>query len=236
MPTASIKIGVDLDPIPAIKGCVTFQCDITTQKCLALIKKELKHFKADAVLNDGAPNVGSNWTMDAYNQIELSLHAMKVATEVLRKGGTFVTKVFRSKDYNALMYVANQLFTKVESNKPQSSRQTSAEIFMVCQGYKAPDVIDPRLLDPKYALEEVDLNDNGNTEKITSLKKLLQQKRNRQGYADDQKFHTETNLSEFLTCSEPHEFLTNYNSFKIDEESKQMIKDLKPPVDLDSIC
>jgi hypothetical protein len=24
MPVASIKIGVDLDPIPAIKGCVTF--------------------------------------------------------------------------------------------------------------------------------------------------------------------------------------------------------------------
>lgn len=44
MPRASIKIGVDLDPIKAIKGCVTFQCDITTAKCVALIKKELKHF------------------------------------------------------------------------------------------------------------------------------------------------------------------------------------------------
>lgn len=205
---------------------------------MALIKKELKHFKADLVLNDGAPNVGSNWTMDAYNQIELSLYALKVATETLRKGGTFITKVFRSKDYNALMYVANQLFTKVESNKPQSSRSTSAEIFMVCQGYKAPDVIDPRLLDPKFALEEVEGEDEGTGEKITSLKKLLTTKRNRSGYDDNagQGLFTTCDLSEFILSQEPHEFLTNFNSFKIDEKAKEMIKDLKPPADLEIIC
>jgi AdoMet-dependent rRNA methyltransferase SPB1 len=201
MPIASIKIGIDLDKIPAVKGCVTFQCDITTPKCLALIRKELKHFKADIVLNDGAPNVGANWQVDSYNQIELSLYAMKLASETLRKGGTFITKVFRSKDYNALMYVAQQLFTKVESNKPQSSRNTSAEIFMVCQGYKAPDFIDPKLLDPKYALEQVEEEAGVNSgEKITSLKRLLTNKRNRGGYDEKsgQALYAEVELMEFL--------------------------------------
>lgn len=238
MPIASIKIGIDLDPIPPIKGCITFQCDITTPKCLALIKKELKHFKADLVLNDGAPNVGTNWSVDSYNQIELSLYAMKLATETLRKGGTFVTKVFRSKDYNALMYVANQLFTKVESNKPQSSRNTSAEIFMICQGYKDPDQIDPRLLDPKFALEQVDDDNGTSAEKITSLKKLLTEKRNRSGYDDMQgkMLWAECDLIEFLKSTNPHMYLSGFNKFKITEESKEAIANLKQPSDLEYIC
>jgi AdoMet-dependent rRNA methyltransferase SPB1 len=69
MPIASIKIGVDLDPIKAINGCTTFIADITTEKCRALIKKEIKHFKVDVVLHDGAPNVGGDWAKEAFNQV-----------------------------------------------------------------------------------------------------------------------------------------------------------------------
>ena len=110
MPQSSQIIGLDLlqmRPIPGVTMYDEFSGgDIMSSKCRSVLKRDLKGKKADVVLHDGAPNVGGAWSKDAYGQSELVLMSCKLACEFLKKGGIFITKVFRSSDYNSLMWVS----------------------------------------------------------------------------------------------------------------------------------
>ncbi|KAI4166927.1 MAG: hypothetical protein LQ343_007630 [Gyalolechia ehrenbergii] len=217
MPVNSLILGVDLAPIRTIPRVTTFQGDITSDKCRATIRQHFKTWKADTVLHDGAPNVGTAWVQDAFSQAELALQALKLATEFLVEGGTFVTKVFRSKDYNALLWVCNQLFSKVEATKPPSSRNVSAEIFVVCRGFKAPKRIDPRLLEPRSVFAEL-LKPTPNYEaKVFNPEK---KKRKREGYEEgDYTQFREAPASDFVQTSDPLAMLGSLNRLRFAQSS-----------------
>lgn len=227
-PINSLIVGVDIVPIRPLPNCVTFQSDITTEDCRSKLRGHLKTWKADTVLHDGAPNVGLGWVQDAFTQSQLVLKALKLATENLTQGGTFVTKVFRSKDYNNLMWVFQQLFEKVEATKPPASRNVSAEIFVVCKGFKAPKKLDPRLLDPKEVFEDVEAGKTNNEAKVFNPEKRT---RKREGYEEgDFLLYKETPLNDFIRDDEPINSLGSLNKllpYTSDDAEWRILKKLR---------
>ncbi|XP_065433678.1 pre-rRNA 2'-O-ribose RNA methyltransferase FTSJ3 [Chrysemys picta bellii] len=210
MPVSSLIIGVDLVPIKPIPNVVTLQEDITTEKCRQAVRKELQTWKVDVVLNDGAPNVGASWVHDAYSQANLTLMALKLACEFLSKGGWFITKVFRSRDYQPLLWIFQQLFRKVQATKPQASRNESAEIFVVCQGYLSPDKIDSKFFDPKFAFKEVEIQAKSVSELVTKKKPKAE------GYAEgDTTLYHRFTLMDFLKAPNPVDFLSKANEITL---------------------
>jgi len=183
----SLVVAVDILPIRSLgPNVITIIGDITTESCKSEIKQNLQGHMVDVVLHDGAPNVGASYDRDAYLQNEISLHALKCATQHLKPHGHFVTKLYRSRDYQSFLWVAQQFFGTVQAVKPAASRSQSAEIFLVCQDYVAPTKIDPRMLDPKHVFAQVegDSTGGGNAPKKLNVfhKSWAVQKRHREGY------------------------------------------------------
>ena len=130
-------VAIDLQQMAPIDNVVTLQGDITS---MATVKEVLSHFEGqlvDLVICDGAPDVTGMHDLDEFVQAQLILAALNITTHLLRPGGAFVAKIFRGKDITLLYSQLDCFFEHVTSAKPRSSRNSSIEAFVVCQGYRA---------------------------------------------------------------------------------------------------
>jgi 23S rRNA (uridine2552-2'-O)-methyltransferase len=91
------------------------------------------------VLSDmAAPSTGHAPT-DHLRIMALAEAAHEFAREVLRPGGTFVTKVLQGGASRDLLSALKRDFADVRHVKPPASRADSAEIYVVAQGFRAAD-------------------------------------------------------------------------------------------------
>ena len=152
-PRKGVKIvAVDLQPMASLEGITTLKGDITHPATIPRILQALdpESYRpdegagesgsnpVDLVLSDGAPDVTGLHDLDIYIQSQLLYSALNLALKILRPGGSFVAKVFRGKDVDLIYAQLRCFFTSVHCAKPRSSRASSLEAFVVCQGFEVP--------------------------------------------------------------------------------------------------
>ena len=149
-------VAVDLQPMAPIDGVICIKGDITSYETAQAILNAFydkttdgkgniesndtddvdnDHLRAELVICDGAPDVTGLHDIDEYLQSQLLLAAVKITTHCLKKGGTFVAKIFRGKSSSQLYGQLRMLFDRVSIAKPTSSRNSSMESFVVCQNF-----------------------------------------------------------------------------------------------------
>ncbi|XP_055863998.1 putative tRNA (cytidine(32)/guanosine(34)-2'-O)-methyltransferase [Biomphalaria glabrata] len=152
-------VAVDLQAMAPIPGIIQIQGDITKKSTAQAIIGHFDGEEADLVVCDGAPDVTGLHDIDEYIQAQLLLAALNITTHVLKKGGTFVAKIFRGKDVTLLYSQLKIFFPFVTVFKPRSSRNSSIEAFVVCQKYSPPDGYVPNMSNPLLDCQyEMDYN------------------------------------------------------------------------------
>nr|WCZ58537.1 tRNA (cytidine(32)/guanosine(34)-2'-O)-methyltransferase [Andalucia godoyi] len=129
-------VAIDLQEMAPIPGVLLLQGDITREETAQVVITSMGGHPADLVVCDGAPDVTGMHDLDEFMQAQLIRAAMVITERILRPNGTFVAKMFRGRDTELMVQQLRMQFRRVTVAKPRASRNSSAESFVVCQGFR----------------------------------------------------------------------------------------------------
>lgn len=131
-------IALDLLDFEPIDGVDFIQGDFREDEVLARLESTLAGRPVDLVVSDMAPNLSGIASSDSARIAHLVELAVDFASRHLRPEGALVAKVFHGSGYSQLVELFKQHFRVVKPIKPKSSRDKSAETFLVGIGLKRP--------------------------------------------------------------------------------------------------
>lgn len=128
--------GIDLLPlkIREYPNVSFIQTDVCGSEIVGVIKEELG--EVDVVMSDMAPSTSGIKFKDSYLSYELALSALNIAKRVLNVGGNFIVKIFPGDEFQNFKNELVQHFEKVSQYRPEATRKTSIEVYLVGIGYK----------------------------------------------------------------------------------------------------
>ncbi len=129
-------VGIDLKEVtlamPA--NVTTIEGDVYKLRPAALVRR---FGPFNLVMSDMAPNTTGNIDADIHDSEEVFLRALQIAHGTLRPGGHFVAKVFQGGRFPELIRQVRELFQHTKPFRPDSTRKSSREQYIVGRGLRA---------------------------------------------------------------------------------------------------
>ena len=87
----------------------------------------------DVVLSDMAPNMTGEYGLDHARSVHLARQALGLAKQLLVSGGDLAVKVFDGRDLEELVADIETEFEYVRQVRPDASRESSSELYLVAK-------------------------------------------------------------------------------------------------------
>lgn len=129
-------VACDILPMDPIYGVDFLQGDFREQSVLEELLRIVGDTEVDVVMSDMAPNMSGNLAVDQPRAMYLVELAFEMCNQILKKGGSFVVKVFNGEGTEAYLRMLRSAFKEVKVRKPDASRSRSREVYYVGLGFK----------------------------------------------------------------------------------------------------
>lgn len=130
-------IAMDILPMEPVEDVIFLQGDFREQEVADKLAEILAGDKVDVVISDMAPNLSGVAMVDAGASILLNELALEFAQMHLKPNGVFVTKSFQGSGYSQFVETCKKTFKTVAQRKPEASRDSSPEMYIVARHLKA---------------------------------------------------------------------------------------------------
>jgi 23S rRNA (uridine2552-2'-O)-methyltransferase len=124
-------VAVDLLEVKPIHGVTIFKEDFREVDLEAALGG-----KADVVLSDMMPNITGVPLVDQARAAEVSMAAIELCRQVLKREGAFLVKVFHGAAFDEVLNELRAVFQTVAVRKPAASRGESRENYLLARGLR----------------------------------------------------------------------------------------------------
>ena len=129
-------IAVDILDMPAVTNVNFIQGDFSDpsvfERCLAITGSR----NVDLVISDLAPNLSGIRDTDQARSMYLADLVLEFAARTLSKKGSLLIKLFQGHGIDNYRKELNAKFQKVMVRKPDASRESSREFYILARGFK----------------------------------------------------------------------------------------------------